>query len=372
MTTRTVLLTGATGFIGGAIALELLSNSGAELICVTRGRDAADAQERLHQHLRAAAEVYGMRELLPQIAQRCRTVRGDLRLPECGVGDGLPEIDVVVHSAASLKFADRDEPEIRAVNEGGTRAVLDLAERIGVSRFCYISTAYVAGQRTGTISENDPLPELDMLNNAYERSKARAEHLVTGSAVPSKILRPSIVIGHSGTYAATSFTGMYGMLQELQAFKRKVAAKLGSLLSHNGVRVLADPLAELNLIPIDHVARAATRIAMSDDPAEVYHLTNTTAPRVGDCLETGFAAVGLAPPRYAHGPQQLTELDRRLQTDFYDSYLRNSKCFDTTNTEAVCGAGSMDAKVWPAKLRNYLDWFLDGEFRRGQRLRVST
>lgn len=166
------LVTGATGFVGSALVLELLDKSTVEIVALVRG---SDAQTRLVSVLEEAAAAYhAPPHVREAIRTRCHAVSGDVTLPECGVTELPPfQYEELWHSAASLRFEDRFADEIYAINTEGTRRVLELAARAQVTGFNYISTAYVAGSRVGQILE---APEqCSDVNNHYERSKLQAE-----------------------------------------------------------------------------------------------------------------------------------------------------------------------------------------------------
>ena len=193
---------------GGALALELLQRTDAELYCLVRPRATDDdIQRRLEQGLSKAAGLYGLPHLKAAILDRCRAISGDILKPRAGLGP-IPRVDEVWHAAASLKFGDEHRSEIWSHNVDGTCHLLDLARASHTDVFNYISTAYVAGQRQGLILE-ELIPPETPTNNAYEDSKIVAEHLVAQSGLYHRIFRPSIVIGHSQTLAATN---VYGIL----------------------------------------------------------------------------------------------------------------------------------------------------------------
>jgi nucleoside-diphosphate-sugar epimerase len=295
------LVTGATGFVGGAITLELLSQTDAQLVCLVRSKEGGPtAQIRLQNSLSAAAHAYSRRELLPEIQRRCRAVPGDILQPRCGdAADAVGTVSEVWHCAASLKYEDEHEAEIFQHNVVGTKHLLNLAARVKSPKFNYISTAYVAGSRSGWILEN--LPATDSpTNNSYEKSKIMAELAVAAfEGFHTRILRPSIVIGNSKTRAATSFTGLYGFIRELTTFKRRVARRLGGYLAHRSLRILADEQVPINLIPVDAVASNAVRISRSSTSARVFHLTNDAPPIVGESMRIVFKELGLRAPRFA-------------------------------------------------------------------------
>lgn len=357
------LLTGATGFVGGAIALELIRQTSEPIVCVVRpGADGSSPGERLRASLTAACREYDEPELLGPALERCTAVAGDLTLSRCGVDIAeLPRIDEVWHAAASLAFEDEHEDAIAAANVGGTEQVLALAGALGASAFNHVSTAYVGGARGGTLREEVP-PADAPSNNAYERTKLMAEHLVLTADFPRlRLFRPGIVIGHSRTRAATAFTGLYGFVRNLQLLQLEVSEVLGDMLLHRPLRLIANPAAPINLIPIDMVARSAVRIGLSDSPAQIFHLTNSTPPELESGLAVIAGQVRIAPPRYVESRDELTSIDEQVDEKlrFYRSYISQRLEFDRTNADAVLGPGSGNFPMSPERVGEFVEWYLE-------------
>jgi nucleoside-diphosphate-sugar epimerase len=354
------LITGATGFVGGAIALELIARTDADLVCLVRPGAHADAGARLEAAWRQAARVYNREHLLPQALERCQVLPGDVTLPRCGVADdAVPEVSEVWHAAASLAYKDESADEINRQNVAGTSEVLGLARAAGAETFNYISTAYVAGNRTGTVREELPAPGVEC-NNAYERSKIRAELLVAEAPFARvRIMRPSVVIGHSETYGATTFTGMYGFARGLRDLQREITKRLGGFLARRPLRLHADPSARINLIPIDVVARNAVSIATSATDASIFHLTNASPPTVGEAIRAIADAVGIRPPRYVDSSREFTSIDEEVDArlEFYNSYIRSDKQFERENTDAITGPDASDVPLTCERLRSFVDWY---------------
>ncbi|WP_225838978.1 SDR family oxidoreductase [Streptomyces sp. NK08204] len=355
------LVTGATGFVGGAMALELLVRTDAELVCLVRGEDDKAATKRLHDALVHAAEVYDMRDLVPAVLERTRAVAGDMTdVDVAATAERIGTVEAVWHVAASLKYEDRHADEIELMNVTGVHNILALAKALGEPVFNHVSTAYVAGKRTGLQKETFP-ENTEWANNVYEATKTVGEQAVRDSGLPWRILRPSVVIGHSVTRAATSFTGLYGFISSVLRFKRSVEADLGNLLSHRRVPIIADPGIECDLVPVDFVARNGVQAGLSGELGRIYHLNNSTAPSIGLMIEETFDVAGLRGPQFVDNQGMLTAVDKKLDDgiQFYASYFINGKHFDQTNTDAVCGA---EASVFPMdreSLRGFIQWYID-------------
>lgn len=370
------LLTGATGFVGGAVALELLRTSRAPLLCLVRaGADGRAPAERLEAALAHAARVYGEQELWARERSRCWAVAGDLGAPLCGVDAGaLGPVAEVWHMAASLAFEDERAEEIEHVNVGGTEHVVALAERLGAGVLNHVSTAYVGGARSGVMLEQ--LPALDApCNNVYERTKLQAEHVVRAAGVPCvRILRPSIVVGHGTTSAATTFTGLYGVVRGFDALQRKVSEVLGDFLVHRPLRLHGDAQVPVNFVPVDAVARSA--VALSDAAAGpgIFHLTNREAPTAGQTMDVIARAVGIRSPMFVSSRETFTSIDAEVndRLRFYASYVRDPKRFDRTSTEAVLGAADASHPMPVERIERYVRWYREDRQRRRERARRAA
>ncbi|GAA0463273.1 SDR family oxidoreductase [Streptomyces stramineus] len=359
---RPALVTGATGLVGGAIALELLRRTEADVYCLARDTSREPAARRVPRLLTRAAADYGMDDVLDEIPARVRVLSGDITEPGCGVPDALlpAEIGEVWHAAASLKYRDRDRAEIELHNVTGTRHVAGLALRLGARALDLVSTAYVVGERTGLITE-EPVTADRPANNVYEDSKRAAEALVSELPVDTvRILRPGIVIGHSETLAAPTTFGLYSFVDELTAFRTKVEAKLGNYLDHYAIGILGDPATRGNLVPVDTVATAAVRLSLVGAPGGIYHLTNTEASRLGEALAALTGALGIRSPRWVSDRAELNSIDAALseRLEFQAAYMLQDKVFDASRTRRHCGDGLLTVPLSPERIGEYITRYL--------------
>ena len=253
-----ILLTGATGLVGGELLPRLLAAApGATVYCVVRARDAAQLERRAQDLLASATPV-------PGAAARVRVLAGDVRAPDLGLGEATRaalcrELSAVVHAAASTRF-DLELEEARRINVAGTRNVLALARDAG-AHLHHVSTAYVAGDRAGTfgVRDSDARPPF---HNAYEESKWEAEQLVRDASrdLHATVYRPSIIVGDSRSGRTLHFRVLY------DPFKWVIYGKTNLLPCRPEVR--------LDVVPVDYACDALVALgARADAVGSTYHLT---------------------------------------------------------------------------------------------------
>lgn len=172
---ETILVTGATGFIGAWVARALVQKGATVRVLV---RTVAQAQS-------LAKEGF-----IPML--------GDL-----GSSDGDDALTAaasschrVVHCAAwtgEAAQADRGW----AINVEGTQRLVNAAAQANVTRFLYVSSVAVYGLNAASvIDETTPLTPVGQL---YPDSKIAAEAVVRTSGVPWTIIRPASTFGPEGT-----------------------------------------------------------------------------------------------------------------------------------------------------------------------------
>jgi len=170
------LLTGATGFVGSAVARILVRNGSPVRALVRRG------SPRFH---------LGDLDL--------EFVEGDLRDAD-SVAGAVKGASYVFHVAADYRLWARDPREIFTANVESTRNVMHAALRAGVERVVYTSSVATLGLRPdgSPADETNPLSEAQGIG-AYKRSKIAAERLVeamiAGDKLPAVIVNPSTPIG---------------------------------------------------------------------------------------------------------------------------------------------------------------------------------
>lgn len=342
-----ILVTGATGFLGQQIIGVLLEKlPKARLVVFVREKKGQSVQERLHAMVDMVAASHKRDEVLSRIevfpsddisAERCGLSPDDYR----AVASGLTRI---IHSAATVRF-DHPLDYARRINVGGTRNVLDLAEEAvkngSLRSFTYIGTAFVAGERSGLVRE-DELDVGQKFRNTYEKTKCEAEKLVRSrmGAIPTVITRPSIIVGDSRTGETTSFKTLYWPLKIYVKYKWRT--------------VPASPDGVIDIVPVDFVAEAV--VALSFDTNAIgrcFHLCagHERCTTLGGITRAAASFFSLKPPRYINPNLFVAILrpllyatiwgrGRRILRDaaMYRPYFQVRTLFDTTHTEKMLAA----------------------------------
>ena len=169
------LVTGASGFVGAAVARALLA-AGWEV--------------------RALVREHSDRRNLQSLA--AELVLGDL----ADVGSlerALAGCDALFHVAADYRLWTRDPQALYRSNVDGTRNMMAAARRSGIARIVYTSSVATIGLRAdGQPSDENDIGRLDEMIGHYKRSKFLAEQWVREAArggMPIVIVNPSTPIG---------------------------------------------------------------------------------------------------------------------------------------------------------------------------------
>ena len=287
-----IFMTGATGYLGSYATEWLLRNTDHELALLVRAPDYDAGVERLWRSLQLHMKADEFHRHLDRVC----FISGDLSKPGLGVSAAdydwlISNAESVLHNAAALNF--RSERTCTNHNLRGTLSVIKLARAIQedhpLRRFTLISTAAVAGNRSGAIvREDEPLDWSRSDFNPYTRTKKFCEHMVRELLpdVPCLVLRPSSVIGDSRFGETTQFD----MVRALCA------------LSDLPVLPLSRDL-RIDIVNADWVGHGIAELHLREDLAyDTYHLSAGAESRtVGEISEAFASALGKRVPRFA-GP----------------------------------------------------------------------
>ncbi|HEY2007065.1 MAG TPA: NAD(P)-dependent oxidoreductase [Solirubrobacteraceae bacterium] len=240
-----VLVTGASGFLGGFACAEL-QRRGHQVSALVRRPESAPTD---------AAPV------IADLTDSASLVQA--------LGQAQPE--AIVHLAAEIA-TQRDARRVREVNVEGTRRLLGAAVEAGVPRFVFTSTV-VTGDAGGEMLTEDRRPPVE---TEYGRSKQDGEELVLQSGLAHVILRPSHVYGPGGWYAEE----IVGRLRQPGRF-----AVVGSGQNF------------WDVVHVEDVASACADALERAPSGAIYHVVDDQPVRYRDFVGLTATALGLGAPR---------------------------------------------------------------------------
>lgn len=257
-----VLLTGATGFLGGYLLADLLRYTPAHVVCIVRAGSVAQAQARVESTLR----TWGRWE--DEFAGRFSCLLGDMDRPDLGLSRGDWEtlsasVDAIFHCAAWVNWIS-PYPVLRGPNVNGTRSVIRLASSIRRKAIHYVSTLGVfespAWQGRVVAERLEPVRP-DDLYLGYTQSKWVAERLMTAARAQGlsvSVYRPGLVTGDSRTGAWNT--------DDIVCRIVKSCILMGSMARLD---------IHLDIVPVDYVSEAIVRLSLRPEAENRnFHLTN--------------------------------------------------------------------------------------------------
>lgn len=230
--TTTVLITGGTGYVGGRIVSRLAQRSD---LCLRIG--ARQTTESLPAWLNPADRVHLEMTSTESLAEVCS------------------DIDCIVHLAALNEIDSAADPEqALLVNGLGTLKLLQAAEKAGVRRFIYLSTAHVYGAPlSGVISEQTlPRPV-----HPYAITHRTAEDFVL--AAHARKIMTGIVLRLSNGFGVPADSAVNRWTLLVNDLCRQAATTGVLTLTSSGLQ-------RRDFIALEDVARAVEHVLFLENP----------------------------------------------------------------------------------------------------------
>jgi dihydroflavonol-4-reductase len=319
-----VLLTGASGFVGSAVARRLRA-----------------AGFPVRALVRTTSPVAHLSDLGLDF------VTGDLRDAD-SVRRAMAGIRYLFHVAADYRLWARNPDELTQTNVAGTRLLMQEAMRAGVERVVYTSSVATLAARTDGVSADETMPLTeDKAIGVYKRSKVAAERAVEAliaEGLPAVIVNPSTPIGPRDVKPTP--TGR--IIVEAASGRMPAFVDTG-----------------LNMVHVDDVAAGHFAAFERGRIGERYVLGGQNAT-LADILATVAGAVGRRPPRiriprqalmpFAHVTEAVARVTGREPMLTRDGLRmsKNKMFFSSAKAEAELG---YRARPYREGITDAIEWF---------------
>ncbi len=265
---KTVLLTGATGFLGSHVLYELLMTTNIQVYCLIRPNAHVSIEKKLYDTM----QFYFKDSITTLLKDRVTVIQGDLGHQRLGLSDKdehviINQIDAIIHCGADVRHFGAAE-QFNDVNVKGTKYLLELARRKKGIHFHYVSTLGIPEElATNNWGPDEAQGNFNYdykLDNVYTQSKLEAENLVRQAnkqAIPISIYRVGNLTCHSET-------GKFQRNIDDNAFYRMIKSML---------YLGKTPIAHwhVDFTPINYASQALVALACQPNSnGQVFHLCN--------------------------------------------------------------------------------------------------
>lgn len=282
---RTVLLTGANGYLGRFLCFEWLQRMaavGGKVVCIARGRDGAAARARITEVF-DRGDVNLNRQFEELASKHLEVLAGDLAELNLGLNPTdwnrlAGSVDLIVHPAALVNHV-LPYSQLFGPNVVGTAEVIRLAVTERLKPVNYVSTVAAAAIPNGGAIDEDvdvrvatPVRPLDGESYAdgYANSKWAGEALLRDAhdrfGLPVAVFRSDMILAH---------TQYKGQLNVPDMFTRWLFSVVVTGLAPRSFYVPGDQRAHYDGLPVDFTAQAVAELgSVASTGYRTYHVTN--------------------------------------------------------------------------------------------------
>ncbi|WP_343673872.1 beta-ketoacyl synthase N-terminal-like domain-containing protein [Chitinophaga sp.] len=265
-----ILITGATGLVGGFLTAYLYRHTQSTLYCLVRSRDEVAAHKRFW-------DIFSSNFGIPE-NDRIQVVEGDLLQP--GLGIHVDDVQAVYHVAGSPAFASKVKPE-EHINYIGTRHCVEWSNTQGVTSFNLISTIGIVGKT---------MP--DHITDFYETDQDVGQHTASLIHASSKLLAEGYVRSHfrgdARVFRLPNVGGRFkdgfittDVSRNLMYLRIKALADLGCYSDEIGVLSSG-----ISLLPVDILAAMIAEISFAGSSVlQTYHLNTVSPFTIGELVQ---------------------------------------------------------------------------------------
>jgi nucleoside-diphosphate-sugar epimerase len=350
---RSIILTGATGFLGAFLMSSLLER-GYQVTVLGRPSKTMRLPERL-------SVLTHWLNIDP--GERLSAIEVDFSKKHLGLDNKVylnlcANAGKIIHCASDTSFAERNRNRVVNTNVNSLLSLLDLVVDGRAEHLYYVSTAYACGKCEGICMETPVTTR--SFNNVYEESKAQAEEIIRRSCeaneVPLSIVRPSIVYGDSKTGKSLKFNALYYAVKSISFIRdifindirqgRRRSGKWGFSLDDDGLlylplKIYLTNRGSVNLIPIDYFVATFLDIIEHPGTNGIYHITSDNPPDISTLAEYCERFLGVRGIQVLWNqsgkntnPNPAEELFNKL-FEQYRPYLSDNRIFDQSRTQTL-------------------------------------
>jgi nucleoside-diphosphate-sugar epimerase len=191
-----ILVTGATGLVGGHLLWHLLQQN-ITVTAIKRSTSNLEPLRQIFSFYTPHADAF-LRRIQWRIADVC---------DEKSISDALLGVETVYHCAAIVSLGNGGD-DLIATNVNGTTNIVNAALKNEVKRFCFVSSIAACGHTNEEelITENTEIENIE-IRAAYSRSKYYSEQEVwkgIRAGLNAVIVNPGVILGFSGTDKGSS------------------------------------------------------------------------------------------------------------------------------------------------------------------------
>jgi thioester reductase-like protein len=274
-----IFLTGATGFLGGELLVELARKNEIEKIfCLVRAQNDDSALVRIEKIFDLHGDHFDRNKVVPVVGDLTDENLADVLIRNKLISD----VDYIVHSAANTSFSKIYADNVENVNIRGTRQLLLWAQKLKPQNvFVYVGTAAICGSTVkNTLVSEELSPNLAAKHVVrYSYTKMIGELLLKEYLPQERILvvRPSIIMGDTRPWVPRSYVILWALaaVNDLRLFPTNADSNI-------------------DIISIDFATRAI--IALIFNPQRrhrVYHISSgrvssTTPEKITNAVKDFF------------------------------------------------------------------------------------
>ncbi len=254
-----IFITGATGFLGGELLVDLSKRKDInKLYCLVRASSEEEALLRLKRVFDLRGDHFDSKKIIPVLGN----------LGENGLCDSLTankainDTNVIIHSAANTSFSKIYDKIVEQVNIKGVQELIDWSLNLPkLATFLYIGTASICGKEaTNRIIKEEESPNIKVHHVVkYSYTKMMGEIMLREQLPPEKILivRPSIILGDSRDWIPRSYVILWAF----------ATVNLLRLIPVNGQ-------SNLDVIPVDYASKALIALLFAKRNHITYHVSS--------------------------------------------------------------------------------------------------